>query len=212
MKKLKAKLLRESKERPKSGQLFPESARVQQHSNLSSTSAVSTAALSGQEFITASGTSQRVSSPSETHLGSQTTSSHDNDLWYQAYEKLKEREPELTADYEKHLAQLHGGASISNPKSVESIVKTLLEARQKKQWRVSLVGQEVKIREQAEKLAKFLLWTDPIVKNALSSQPYAALAWSGVSILLPVRKLLKLQKHGVQLRSRTTSSGQESRR
>jgi hypothetical protein len=34
--------------------------------------------------------------------------------------------------------------------------------------------------------AQFLLWSGPIVKDALSAQPYAALAWSGVSLLLPV--------------------------
>jgi hypothetical protein len=115
---------------------------------------------------------------------------HDADAWAQAYEILKEREPELTADYAKHLASVRGDppASIhlSVPRSVESIVKQLLEDREKKQWRVSLLGRDIKIREQAEKLAKFLLWSDPIVKDALSAQPYAALAWSGVSLLLPV--------------------------
>lgn len=41
-------------------------------------------------------------------------------------------------------------------------------------------------REQVERLAKFVLWSDEIVKSALSAQPYAALACSGVSIALPV--------------------------
>lgn len=95
-------------------------------------------------------------------------------------------------DYKKHLASLQDdtatGADISNRQSIESIVKQLWEDREKKQWRVSLLGKEIKIRAQAERLAKFLLWSDPIVKNALSAQPYAALAWSGVSLLLPVGK------------------------
>jgi hypothetical protein len=103
---------------------------------------------------------------------------------------LQEREPELMADYKKHLASLQDGATasadLSTPRSVESITKQLLEAREKKQWRVSLLGKDVKIREQAERLAKFLLWTEPIVKNAVNTQPYASLAWSGVSLLLPV--------------------------
>jgi ankyrin repeat domain-containing protein 50 len=98
------------------------------------------------------------------------------------------------ADYKKHLASLHGGAvtsvDLSTPRSVESVVKQLLKDREDGQWRVSLLGKDVRIREQAEKLAKFLLWTDPIVKSAISAQPYAALAWSGVSLLLPVRKEL----------------------
>jgi hypothetical protein len=116
--------------------------------------------------------------------------SQDVDPWGRAYKIFREREPELTADYEKHLASLQGDAAasidLSVPRSVESIVKQLLEDREKKQWRVSLLGRDIKMREQAEKLAKFLLWSDPIVKAALSAQPYAALAWSGVSVLLPV--------------------------
>ena len=78
------------------------------------------------------------------------------------------------------------GIDLSAPRSVEVIVKQLLEDREKKQWRVSLLGRDIKLREQAERLAKFVLWSDPLVKSALSSQPYAALAWSGVSLLLPV--------------------------
>jgi hypothetical protein len=107
-----------------------------------------------------------------------------------AYRIFREREPELTADYAKHLASLQGDTAVnidlSVPRLVQSIVTRLLENREKKQWRVSLLGKDIKIREQAKKLAKFLLWSDPIVKDALSGQPYAALAWSGVSVLLPV--------------------------
>ncbi|KAB5566911.1 hypothetical protein GE09DRAFT_1284618 [Coniochaeta sp. 2T2.1] len=116
--------------------------------------------------------------------------SHDVDPWGTAYKIFQEREPELTADYAKHLASVQGDnaatTELSVPRSVELIVRQLLEDREKKQWRVSLLGRDIKIREQAEKLAKFLLWSDPIVKDALSAQPYAALAWSGVSLLLPL--------------------------
>jgi hypothetical protein len=90
----------------------------------------------------------------------------------------------------KYLASVPGDSTastdLSMPRSVQLIVTQLLEVREKKQWRVSLLGRDIKIRAQAEKLAKFLLWSDPIVKDALSAQPYAALAWSGVSLLLPV--------------------------
>ncbi|KAB5572192.1 ankyrin repeat-containing domain protein [Coniochaeta sp. 2T2.1] len=113
-----------------------------------------------------------------------TSPSHDVDPWGTAYKIFQEREPELTADYAKHLASVQGdpaaSTDLSVPRSVESIVTQLLEDREKKQWRVSLLGRDIKIREQAEKLAKFLLWSDSIVKDALSAQPYAQLAWSGL--------------------------------
>lgn len=116
--------------------------------------------------------------------------SDDIDPWTRAYEICRDREPELMADYKTHLGSLQDNAAASgdlaSPRSVESVVNKLLENREKKQWRVTLLHKDIKIREQAERLAKFLLWSDPIVKNALKSQPYAALAWSGVSLLLPV--------------------------
>lgn len=116
--------------------------------------------------------------------------SSDIDLWALAYEILSEREPKLIADYKHHLDSLHSDAAartdLFDPQSVKAIVGRLLEDREKKQWRVSLPGRDVKIRDQVERLSKLLLWADPLVKDAVSAQPYAALAWSGVSLLLPV--------------------------
>lgn len=110
------------------------------------------------------------------------------DPWPQAYEMVRGREPDLMTDYSRHLATGHDATGLlSTPQSVESVVKRLLHDREMKQWRVSLFGRDVKVRKQAEKLAKFLLWSDDIVKSAVSAQPYAALAWSAVSVLLPVR-------------------------
>ncbi len=123
-------------------------------------------------------------------IASDTTASRDVDPWARAYEIFEKREPGLAADYKTHLASLQpdgaAGADLSDPRSVESAVKQLLEDREKKQWRISLPGKDVKVREQAERLAKFLLWADPVVKSALGAQPFAALAWSGVTLLLPV--------------------------
>lgn len=116
--------------------------------------------------------------------------SDDFDPWSRAYEILRTREPDLTRDYEKHLTSLQSDAATIpgpfNSQSIESIVKKLLDDREKKQWRVSLAGKDINVRDQCERLVKFVLWVDPVVKNAVSAQPYAALAWSGVSLLLPV--------------------------
>ena len=111
----------------------------------------------------------------------------DLDLWARAYGIFQGREPELMGDFIKHLSSLQDDPDPLSPRSVQSIVTRLLEDREKKQWRVSLLGKDIKIREQAERLVKFLLWSDEIVSAAVSAQPYAALAWCGVSLLLPVR-------------------------
>lgn len=122
-----------------------------------------------------------------------TSLSDSNDLWAFAYVILQKRDPELVEGYQTHLSLAQRNSSVdavdtdlSNPRSVESLMTRLLEDREQKQWKVSLLGKDVKIREQTEKLVKFLLWADPVVKNAVSTQPYAALAWAGVSLLLPV--------------------------
>ncbi|KAH8647874.1 hypothetical protein BX600DRAFT_484435 [Xylariales sp. PMI_506] len=112
------------------------------------------------------------------------------DLWTQAFKIFKEKEPELAADYKKHLESLQNNntadVDLSAPRSVESLVKQLCDEREKKQWKITLGHKDIKIRKQVENLAKFLLWSDSVVKNVLSAQPYAALAWSGVSLLLPL--------------------------
>ncbi|RYP47233.1 hypothetical protein DL768_006676 [Monosporascus sp. mg162] len=78
---------------------------------------------------------------------------HDVDPWSRAYEIVRELEPGLLADYRKHLASLQGdtvaSADLATPRSVESIVKRLLEERDKKQWRVPLFGKNIGIRKQA---------------------------------------------------------------
>ena len=74
-----------------------------------------------------------------------------------------------------------------SPEIIETIVKSKLEDREANQLVINLGKNSVKVREQGEKVIKFILWSKDIVSQALSAQPYAALAWSGVSILLPVR-------------------------
>jgi ankyrin repeat domain-containing protein 50 len=109
--------------------------------------------------------------------------SNNTDPWTRAYEIVQERERELMADY-----GAAANADLSKKESVESMVNKLWEDREKKQWRVTILGSDINIRNQVESLAKFLLLADPIVQKALSTQPHVALAWSGVSLLLPVDK------------------------
>ncbi|KAL7824032.1 hypothetical protein V8C26DRAFT_384656 [Trichoderma gracile] len=114
----------------------------------------------------------------------------ESDPWALAFSVVQNREGKLMLDYERYLSSLQGdtavNASLSVPEFIRAIVHRAIDDREKKRWRVSLLGTDIEVRKQAERLAKLLLWSDPIVKSAVSSQPYAALAWSGVSILLPL--------------------------
>jgi hypothetical protein len=115
------------------------------------------------------------------------STSESRDLWKSAYDKFRREEPDLLSGYDKHvLGDAAVNADLSSRKSIETALNKLLEDREKKQWKVSVLGHDVKIRAQVERLTNILKWSDPLVKDAMSTQPYAALAWSGVSLLLPV--------------------------
>ena len=115
------------------------------------------------------------------------------DPWTRAFEIFQERnnDNDLLTIYKTHLRSFHGpssdhDSSILDQSSVKGTVDKFLKERENRQWKVSIGSNDVKIRSQFEKLAKFLLWSDGFVKTAVSTQPYAALAWSGVSLILQV--------------------------
>lgn len=110
------------------------------------------------------------------------------ELWSRAYEILRGRENDLVVAYESYIALRYNDrcGAFSNPEAGAELVRTLLQDRDEKQWRVPLGGREHKMRSQVEKLVKLLVFSDAVIKQALSAQPYAAVAWSSVSIVLPV--------------------------
>ncbi|KAH8199872.1 hypothetical protein TruAng_005988 [Truncatella angustata] len=133
----------------------------------------------------------RLSQTSSPEREPQTENTASPDIWASAYGKFAVREPELARDYKTHLATFTDCDTISqsntlHPDGARSIVEQLQKQREQKQWHVNFYGKDVRFRAQAEKLVKILGWCNGVVKDALSTQPYAALAWSGVSILLPL--------------------------
>lgn len=114
------------------------------------------------------------------------------DLWICAYRLIQKREANLMDDYTKYLNTLliNGPPmperDLLSPLYVESIVSRLIEIREKDKVRVPLPRANTEMRQEIEKLAQFLVWSDTIIKKTSKSQPHAALAWSGVSIFLSV--------------------------
>lgn len=104
-------------------------------------------------------------------------------LWSQAYQDLCRRaEPGLMDEFEAQL----GGQPLSNPKIVKEAVIQRLSERQNKKWHFTLMGKAHTVRDQAQRLVDLLTFSDRVVKQAVSTQPYAALAWTSVSVLLSV--------------------------
>jgi hypothetical protein len=128
-------------------------------------------------------------SVSHSDVGATDIPRKDLDLWTQAYKKLEQRDQELMHMYKQCLGlslQDTSIADLSSSKSVSLVVDKLLDNREKKRWHLSVLGKDVEVRKQVEKLQKFIMWSDPLIKGALSAQPYAALAWTGVSLFVPV--------------------------
>ena len=127
--------------------------------------------------------------------------SQPEDLWEHAYQALKIRDPALVTDYEHSLAALNDPqtdrAQVSLPELIDTVVKKKLEDRENKRLVIRLREKPIKVREQGEKVIRFILWSNNFISTALSAQPYAALAWSGASILLPVSCAM-IQGNGVE--------------
>lgn len=115
------------------------------------------------------------------------------DLWKQAYEKCKSREGELVIGYEQHMKRYTSPDGIAcddefSPGKVAEFIKAQRAHLDARRLALRLPGGSITMSEQGEKIVKFILWFNGTISSALASQPYASLAWSGVSIILPVSR------------------------
>lgn len=104
-----------------------------------------------------------------------------------AYKALEIRDPDLVANYARHLDPAWD-SSTAPTQSALDFIQQKLQDKEVKKWVFHLGSESIKVREQGEKIIKFILWSNRFISAAVSARPYAALAWSGVSILLPVRR------------------------
>ena len=114
-----------------------------------------------------------------------------DDLWAEAYERCKLREKALVDDYEKHMKAYTASAGAAHedrfsPGKIADLIKAQRGDLDAQRLTLRLRGGSIAIREQGEKIIRFVLWFNSTISSALASQPYASLAWSGVSIILPV--------------------------
>ncbi|KAM0512667.1 hypothetical protein ACHAPE_008692 [Trichoderma viride] len=110
------------------------------------------------------------------------------DLWSRAYELVQQREAKLMEDYLNYLDTLLKNVSHSSSKDllnseyIKCIVNQLFVFREKDGIHVQFPTGNTAAREEMKKLAKFILWSDSIIKTTVNTEPHAALAWSGVSL------------------------------
>ena len=115
-------------------------------------------------------------------------------LWDLAFEDLRKREKNLVDAFEKILmaeseveTSLHNGDTSKIEKQMSMFVAKKLDAMNKEQWRFTIGGMSVDIREQVDRVVKIVLVAKGFISPVASVDPiHAGLPWAGVCILLPV--------------------------
>ena len=106
-------------------------------------------------------------------------------LWSQAYSALKAKEPDITLAYEHYLNPDRG--SFKPAERMEGIIHQLYNGRKMDELKIKLGGKSFRIREIGENIINFIWESKDFVTSIANVEPHAALAWAGVSQLLPVR-------------------------
>lgn len=112
-------------------------------------------------------------------------------LWCRAYKDLKNKEPDVALAFDQYCNPATTAPSLipstySNPDQIAQFVQSKLDERESERLVVNFFGKPVKLREQSEKLIKFVLWSKDFVSAALKSEPHAAIAWAGILLIMPV--------------------------
>lgn len=105
-------------------------------------------------------------------------------LWSQAFAAVRRKEPDIIREYEETLCP---GTGTSSPaERMTRIVRQKLHDHDLKALSISLWGNPFKIRQIGESIITFISESKGFITTVASTEPHVALAWSGVSFLLPV--------------------------
>ena len=126
-------------------------------------------------------------------------------LWSRAYQELKARDEKLIIKYEACLAhydkkrlasttqkpnELEANIKASSEESHNVQMRALLQAKieddEAAVWALHIGGSDLVVRHLVDKAVKIIVFAKDFVSAAIASEPHAALAWTGVCILLPL--------------------------
>ena len=113
------------------------------------------------------------------------------DLWRRAYQDLRIREEALVVEFERSITNIANSTADAEQtpfthETIQMIVKQKIDARKAKRLSIPLGKHSVEVRAMGEKIIEGILWSSTFIGSAVSAQPFAALAWSGISIILPL--------------------------
>ncbi|PYH44153.1 uncharacterized protein BP01DRAFT_424449 [Aspergillus saccharolyticus JOP 1030-1] len=131
--------------------------------------------------------------------------------WDQAYDQLKVDQPGLLLDYETLLSRVpikaqsntpSARGSVDNtgdikniipandPAARQEIMKSIIELGLKhvedRKFRVTLLGHEISIQDELDRVGGAVEWAQDYVKDAIKDVPYAPAVMAGISLILPL--------------------------
>jgi hypothetical protein len=108
-------------------------------------------------------------------------------LWDLAYEKLRQDEPDLMTQYEADLKQNYNiDLNATREHQMHALLMTKMEEVERNTWKLKFSDYEVPVRDLAAPVLGVISMANEHIGNATDGNPYASLAWSGVSLLLQV--------------------------
>jgi hypothetical protein len=99
-------------------------------------------------------------------------------LWKRAYQGLRKEDKDILSSYEKQISK-HNKILIDKKLRGDDITQLTLK----------VAGKSLRLRELGQKIISFITYSQGYIQAATSLDPHAALAWTCVSILLPVSEL-----------------------
>ena len=113
------------------------------------------------------------------------------DLWGRAYQDLKTREKALVETFERNITYIANATADTEETrfdygTIQKIAEQKVDTRKAERLSIQLGNYSMEFRAVGEKIIEGLLWSSTFIGAAVSTQPYAALAWSGVSLILPL--------------------------
>ncbi|KAL7809038.1 ankyrin repeat-containing domain protein [Trichoderma gracile] len=115
------------------------------------------------------------------------------DLWNLAYENLRKEDGRLIDDYEakirKNLSADVGctiGSNLSRRDWMEKILQEKMKEVNNNAWRIRFGSSETQFKDMANNVLGVVNWANEYITDALRPNPYASMAWAGVSLLLPL--------------------------
>lgn len=117
-------------------------------------------------------------------------------LWSEAYQDLKAQQSELVNKYEARLSNdplmilspISGllGIQVSAQDQMATFLRKKMSEVEGKAWKLKFGDKEFRVKDLAEPVVGIIKWTEKYVDGAISANPYASVAWAGISLLLPL--------------------------